>query len=351
MPPPEPTYHGRVLLVDRDSVARAALRNVLESGPSPMEVIEARGLAEMSELAGGVALVLADASRGGPGVEATVAHLREHHPDVPVVIMSSESDPDEMRKALELGATSFLVKAAAPTRVHTAVGAALRGHGLLDRDLVEPMATRYSALLELTRRRDRAVIASLAAVVEVKDTVTSQHLRTVSRLASNLAELIDSSLSASEDFQFGCLLHDVGKIGVPEQILGKPGPLTEDEWTVMRRHPEAGADVIRPLGLAPIVEQIVLHHHERWDGGGYPDGLAGEGIPRAARIFSVCDALDAMTAPRPYREPLPVDEAFLRVRVQAGRQFDPVVVQALERAVSSGEIVLGKMLEPEPVPA
>jgi putative two-component system response regulator len=350
MPGPEPKHHGQVLLFDRDSVARVALRNVLENGPWPMEVLEARNLAEMAELAGGVALVLADASRGGPGLESTIAQLREHHPDVPVVITSSANDPDEMRRALELGAVSYLVKAGAPTRVRTAVAAAIQGHGLIDRDVVEPMATRYSALLELTRRRDRAVIASLAAVVEAKDTVTSQHLRTVSRLASNLAELIDASLSASEDFQFGCLLHDVGKIGVPEQILGKPGPLTEDEWIVMRRHPEAGADVIRPLGLAPIVEQIVLHHHERWDGSGYPDGLSGEGIPRAARIFSVCDALDAMTAPRPYRDPIPVDDAFLRVQVESGRQFDPAVVQALERAVSSGDIALEKMLEPEPAP-
>jgi HD-GYP domain-containing protein (c-di-GMP phosphodiesterase class II) len=99
-----------------------------------------------------------------------------------------------------------------------------------------------------------------------------------------------------------------------------------------------------------MVEQIVLHHHERWDGDGYPDGLSGEHIPRAARIFSVCDALDAMTAPRPYRDPISVDEAFLRVQVESGRQFDPVVVQALERAVSSGDIALEKVLEPEPAP-
>ena len=352
MSAPPAKRHGRVLLVDRDAAARCALRKVLENGPWPVGVLEARTVAEMAELAGDVQLVLADASPGGPGLGTTVAMLREHHPDVPMVVMSSANEPDTMRAALDLGAVSFMVKASPPTQVRATVAAALDGQGLLDRDVVEPITTRYSTLLELTRRRDRSVIESLAAVVEAKDAVTSLHLRTVSRLAAKLADLVDSSLSGSEDFQFGCLLHDVGKIGVPEHILGKPGPLTADEWAVMRRHPQAGASVIRPLGLAPIVEEIVLHHHERWDGSGYPDGLSGDGIPHAARIFSVCDALDAMTAPRPYRrEPIPIPEALERVQEEAGHQFDPTVVAALERAVSRGELALDELLEPQPAGA
>jgi putative nucleotidyltransferase with HDIG domain len=341
-----------VLLVDRDAAARCALRKVLEHGQRPIGVLEARTATEMAEMAGGAQLVLADASPGGPGVGTTVAMLREHHPDMPVIVMSSVNEPNTMRSALDLGALSFIVKAGPPAQVRATVAAALDGNGLLDRDVVAPVTTRYAALLELTRRRDRLVIESLAAVVEAKDAVTSLHLRTVSRLAARLADLVDSSLAASEDFQFGCLLHDVGKIGVPERILGKPGPLTEEEWAVMRRHPQAGASVIRPLGLAPVVEQIVLHHHERWDGSGYPDGLSGDGIPRAARIFSVCDALEAMTAPRPYRrEPIPIPEALERVQEEAGTQFDPTVVAALERAVARGELALEELLDSEPAGA
>jgi putative nucleotidyltransferase with HDIG domain len=352
MPAPSEKPLARVLLVDRDAVARTALRTVLENGSWPLRVVEARTAAEMAERAGTVQLVLADASPGAPDIAGTVAMLREHHPDLPVIVMSSVDQPDTVRAALELGAISFLIKAGPPAQVRAIVVAALDGRGLIDRDVVEPIATRYAALLDLTRRRDRSVIESLAAVVEAKDAVTSLHLRTVSRLAAKLADLVDSKLSGSEDFQFGCLLHDVGKIGVPERILGKPGPLTDDEWVVMRRHPQDGAGVVRPLGLAPVVEQIVLHHHERWDGSGYPDGLSGENIPRAARIFSVCDALDAMTAPRPYRRaPIPIPEAFERVQEESGGQFDPGVVAALERAVSSGELVLDKLLEPEPAGA
>src|SRR3712207_8390003 len=118
----------------------------------------------------------------------------------------------------------------------------------------------------------------------------------------------------------------------------KPGSLTPDEWEIMRRHPQTGARVVRPLGLGDVVTDVVLHHHERWDGRGYPDGLTADQIPLAARVFSVCDALEAMTADRPYRGPLPASVAFERVRLEAGQQFDPEVVDALERGVANGDI-------------
>jgi putative two-component system response regulator len=190
------------------------------------------------------------------------------------------------------------------------------------------------------------VIESLAAAVEAKDTVTSRHLRAVSHLALRLAEHVEPSLARSDHFLFGCLLHDVGKIGVPERILAKPGPLTEDEWVVMRTHPSVGADVIRPLGLDQVVENVVLHHHERWDGTGYPNGHAGDAIPLEARIFAVCDAMEAMTAPRPYRGPLAAATAYGRVLAAAGRQFDPGVVHALERGVRDRSLGLPRHLTP-----
>ena len=171
--------------------------------------------------------------------------------------------------------------------VRAAVAAAAEGRGLIDVDVVRPTIDLYAVLLAESRRRDRAVIESLAAAVEAKDSVTSRHLRRVSRLATQLAELVDPEIGRTEEFLFGCLLHDVGKIGVPEDILSKPGPLTEDEWEIMRRHPQIGARVVRPLGLSEVVVDVVLYHHERWDGGGYPQGLSADDIPLVARIFSV----------------------------------------------------------------
>jgi putative nucleotidyltransferase with HDIG domain len=222
------------------------------------------------------------------------------------------------------------------------VTAALEGRGVLERDVVAPILDRFAELLEDARTRDRAVIASLAAAVEAKDVVTSRHLNTVSQQALSLAELVEPELADDEDFLFGCLLHDVGKIGVPESILGKPGPLDPQEWELMRRHPQTGARVLRPLGLAPTALDVVLHHHERWDGQGYPAGLAGTEIPLAARIFSVCDALDAMTTDRPYRAALPGPVAFERVKLEANGQFDPDVVSELERGVAAGTIALAE---------
>jgi putative nucleotidyltransferase with HDIG domain len=203
----------------------------------------------------------------------------------------------------------------------------------------------YATMHAESRRRNRAVIESLAAAVEAKDTVTSRHLRAVSRLATQLARHVEPAFCDGDDFVFGCLLHDVGKIGVPERILMKPGALTDDEWEVMRRHPQTGARVVRPLGLAPVVTDVVLHHHERWDGRGYPERLGETDIPLAARIFSVCDALEAMTATRPYRGPLPSTVAFERVKLEAGLQFDPDVIVALEDGVRSGDIDLDEGID------
>ena len=214
-------------------------------------------------------------------------------------------------------------------------------------EAVAPLLDQHEALCGRERARDRAIVERLAAAVEAKDAVTSAHLRNVTRLAVALAAAIDPDVAADEEFVVGCLLHDVGKLGVPERILSKPGPLTEAEWDVMRRHPETGARVVGPLGLSETVVDVVRHHHERWDGGGYPDGLAGEEIPLAARIFSVCDALEAMTAERPYRAALPVAEAVERIVAEAGAQFDPRVVDGLAEGLARDAIPVGAVLEPD----
>ena len=272
---------------------------------------------------------------------AGIALLDNAWPDSCVVVIHDDTDPAVVRSLLDAGALSIVPSTTSDRRLLATLEAATDGHGLIDVDVVRPVIDLYATLHAESRRRNRAVIESLAAAVEAKDTVTSRHLKAVSRLATQLARTVDPGLTGSDDFLFGCLLHDVGKIGVPEKILMKPGSLTPDEWEVMRRHPQTGARVVRPLGLGEVVTDVVLHHHERWDGRGYPDGLAADEIPLAARVFSVCDALEAMTANRPYRGPLPATVAFERVRLEAGHQFDPDVIEALSSAVRTGDIDLG----------
>jgi putative nucleotidyltransferase with HDIG domain len=337
---------GRILVVDADARRRRAMRDLAGSLEVVGQVLEAVSADDAAGKAAQADVALVDCALPDADVSDAIRLLHRAAPQLPVIAVSAGTDPEVVRAALDAGALSFLSHTGPALTLGDAVTAALRGRGLVDPKLIHPVLNRYAELLEKARRRDRAVIESLAAAVEAKDTVTSRHLRAVSQLAVRLAELVDPELASSEDFLFGCLLHDVGKIGVPERILAKPGPLTDAEWVVMRTHPRVGADVIRPLGMAPVVEHIVLHHHERWDGGGYPTGLADSAIPLGARIFSVCDALEAMTAPRPYRGPLPADVAYGRVLKASGRQFDPGVVGALDDAIRDGSVELVRELEP-----
>lgn len=271
---------------------------------------------------------------------AALATLEAAWPSASVVVFHDSSDPVTVRALLDAGALSLVAPTTSDRQLRSTIEAAAEGHGLIDAAIVRPVVDLYATLHAESLRRNRAVIESLAAAVEAKDTVTSRHLRAVSRLATQLADAVDPTLTQSDDFVFGCLLHDVGKIGVPETILMKPGPLTADEWEVMRRHPQTGARVVQPLGLGPIVSDVVLHHHERWDGAGYPERLRGDEIPLAARVFSVCDALEAMTASRPYRGAMPASVAFERVCLESGLQFDPDVVTALTDGVRAGTIDL-----------
>jgi putative nucleotidyltransferase with HDIG domain len=325
--------NGRVLLASSSSHTQATLRAMLAGCDSVAEITEAWSLPEACGLSRAADLVLFEATEAGRlGVIGALDDLRAAGAAA-VIVIAADADPETVRASLDAGAVSFALTWSDLRALHATVAAALDGQGLVPTEVVQPA-------LEQAHGRMRAVVESLALAVEAKDSVTSQHLRSVTRVAVQLAAQIDPEIAESDEFRYGCLLHDVGKIGVPERILSKPAPLTDDEWLVMRSHPDTGARVVDPLGLPQTVVDIVRHHHERWDGLGYPDGLAGEEIPLAARIFAVCDALDAMTSERPYRDPLPHSIAYARVRREAGRQFDPMVIGALERGVLRGEIEL-----------
>jgi HD-GYP domain-containing protein (c-di-GMP phosphodiesterase class II) len=175
--------------------------------------------------------------------------------------------------------------------------------------------------------RDTAVatMAALAEIVEAKDHTTKGHLDRTYRLGTRLAAQVDPELAARPEVGYGFFLHDIGKVGIPEAVLCKPGPLDLEEWKVMRAHPEIGARIVEPIRFLADAVEIVRAHHERWDGKGYPSGLAGEAIPLAARIFSVVDSFDAMTSDRPYRRAMSRARALDQIREGSGTQFDPEV--------------------------
>jgi diguanylate cyclase (GGDEF)-like protein len=175
----------------------------------------------------------------------------------------------------------------------------------------------------------RETIATLTAVLESKDVATGSHSQRVQRYALELAGAVDPALLDDESLEHGFLLHDVGKIGIPDRVLLKPGRLTAAERRLIQTHAILGERLLANVALVRGEGlRVVRSHHERWDGGGYPDGLAGDAIPLGARIFAVADTLDAMTTDRPYRPAVPWDDAVAEIVGQAGEQFDPAVVNA-----------------------
>lgn len=190
---------------------------------------------------------------------------------------------------------------------------------------------KLDALIRELRTDYLSIVETLALVVEAKDQYTANHLERCKRYGIALASRIDPAMITPQ-LQYGFLLHDVGKIGIPEAILMKPGPLTSEEVEVMRTHPLIGVQIVAPMRrvLDEVTVEVIRHHHERFDGAGYPDGKAAEDIPLSARIFSVVDSFDAMTTNRPYRKAMALDQALEELKAKSGSQFDPDVVTEFE---------------------
>lgn len=212
-------------------------------------------------------------------------------------------------------------------------------------------ALLYASVFVLVRRASRRLqkqqedliqahigtYEALASAIDAKDSYTGDHSTTVAALAARVGRALGLGGEAIDELRMGGRLHDLGKIGVPDAILTKPGPLDPKELAVMRRHAEGGSEILRRAPLSDRVKATVRSSHERWDGGGYPDGLAAEAIPLPARIVAVVDAYEAMTSDRPYRRALPPAEALARLRGAAGSQFDPRIVETFVGLMERGE--------------
>ena len=173
-----------------------------------------------------------------------------------------------------------------------------------------------------------SMVAVLAAALEMRDDETGEHAHRVTQLALALAEVVAPELTEDPQLRYGFLLHDIGKIGVPDRILLKPQALTPEEVRLMEQHPMLGAQLVtRTPFLCGLARDVITFHHERWDGNGYPWGTRGEQIPLAARIFALADSFDAMTSDRPYRDSVSVEAALAEIQLHAGRQFDPSLVE------------------------
>jgi response regulator RpfG family c-di-GMP phosphodiesterase len=335
----------RILVVDDDPSLRLLLRTTFAAAEFAVEE------ADSAETASGVirfwrpSVVILDIGLPGTDGIAFCRKLKRDAEGSPVVILLTGSDNGES-EAKAAGADGILHKPFSPLELLGTIDR-LTGAGRQlsveaprsDDEQILIYARDLARLLDVERGQRRLVqhayretVTALADALEAKDPLTGLHALRVQRYALELTEAVDRRLLDDPSLEYGFLLHDVGKIGMPDRIMNKPGPLTGDELQLVQQHPVVGAELLSGVALLQGEGlRVVRSHHERWDGAGYPDHLVETRIPLGARIFAVADALDAMTSDRPYRRAVPWGGAVEEIVAQSGRHFDPGVVAAFAR--------------------
>ncbi len=252
------------------------------------------------------------------------------NPDLYFVIVTANGSADLAVEALQRGASDFITKPFFEDDVVRSIGYVNKKRELdrRQRELLAELELRVREKTDELIQVNFSVLSTLARAVEKKDLGTYGHSMRVGRYAELIAEQVRLSPDERLNLRTAALLHDIGKIGISDAILGKPGPLTAGEMEVVRRHPENGVEILKPLKHYSPILPAILHHHEQYDGNGYPAGLSGEKIPLLARIIAVADTYDAILSDRPYRDAADQARAFEVLRTGSGKQFDPSVVRA-----------------------
>ena len=270
---------------------------------------------------------------------------------IPVVFVTTQGAANEEMRGFKVGAVDYIHKPFNPAlvrrRVETqlqlkAARDAVENQNVLLEGLVDERTAELRAALDTIRANSLETIVRLSRAAEFKDDDTGAHVLRMSRYSALIGRELGMSPAEADDLLHAAPMHDIGKIGIPDRILLKPGKLDADEWVVMRRHAEMGAEILSGSDSAVIQlgEQIASSHHEKWDGSGYPSGLRGEEIPLAGRIVAVADVFDALTSRRPYKEPFTVERSLSILREGRGTHFDPTVLDAFFGALD--EILLIK---------
>lgn len=283
--------------------------------------------------------------------------VRRRHPRTQRILISAHAElHDAVQVINRVGLFAFATKPWEPGDLREVVLRAARQYQVLvdNEALTKEIRVKNGELRDLTRNlesevqiRTTSLLLGMVNALDLRDTETHWHSRRVALFARRLAEELGLRGDALLQIERGSLLHDVGKIGVSDTILLKPGKLTDEEWVEMRRHSEYGYRILEKIEFLGDARLLVWQHHERWDGKGYPQGLSGEEIHIGARIFAVIDTYDAMTSDRPYRKALPHETAVEEIAKNVGSQFDPKVVEAWQRIDRSGLEQLRARVEEE----
>jgi putative two-component system response regulator len=302
---------GRIMIVDDSREMASALAALLQLSGHTVELFSDGRRALAAIASHPPDLVILDVQMPDLDGYAVCTALKRDSATwgIPVIMVTIEGQREARLLGIEAGADDYLSKPVDARELELRIRVLLRNKRRIDR-------------LE----HAEAVIFALARAVEAKDAYTEGHLRRLERYAEAIGRRMGMEGEALIALRYGARLHDVGKVGVDEIIIRKSGPLTPTEYRTMQQHTIIGERIVQPLRLATSVAPIVRHHHERWDGRGYPDGLSKTDIPLGARIVAVADSFDAMTTQRPYNRPLGLDEAIERLRIGSGVYWDPQVV-------------------------
>lgn len=336
-----------VLVADDSAASRTALAEMLRQlGYSVEEAQD--GFEALAKLKLDVDIVLLDVVMPGMDGFEVARRIRQDPKSalLPIVMVTGLAGREDRLRAVEAGANDFIAKPVDFTELRVRVSSllklkeaqdALRRH---QAELEETVARRTAALQEALEEASKAhrrtreayidTVFRLALVAEYKDKGTGAHIRRIGELCAVIGQALHLSPEEVEVLRLASQMHDVGKMGIPDQILLKPGPLNSDEWSIMKRHTVYGRHILQgsPSDLLEVGSVIALSHHEKWDGSGYPSGLSGEDIPIWGRICAVADCFDAMTMERPYKPALDSEFAREEVAKGAGVHFDPQVVEA-----------------------
>ena len=274
-------------------------------------------------------LIITDIQMPGMNGHDFLAAIRQRDPHIPVIVATGHASVDNAIRALRDGASGMLIKPFAVSEFRAEVTNAL-----------ERARSRHEAIQYrfVTPILDGVALA-LSAAIEARDIETGAHCVQLGTVGERVARLLGLSEQERTTIRIGGYLHDVGKIAIADRILLKPGPLTPQEFAEMQRHAAIGGDIVQTHEAMTDIARIVRHHHERFDGTGYPDRLVALDIPLGARIIAVADAFSAMTTHRVYRAAIPAEAAWAELRKYAGTQFDPAIVELFEQAVEIGGLV------------
>jgi cyclic di-GMP phosphodiesterase len=321
-----------VLIVDDEYIGRETLQSVLEGEGYELEMAEngLQAIEKAKKLLPDV--ILLDVMMPGMTGFEVCQRIRNDPQiaEIPIIILTALDDRESLLNALKAGADDFISKPFDRYELR----ARLMGITRLNRyqKLIQERAKLREANTQLLSAYE-ATIEGWSHALDLRDRETEGHSRRVTQLTVRLAQALGISDNEIMHIRRGALLHDMGKIGIPDSILHKPDKLTDEEWKIMRKHPQLAYDMLYPIEYLRPALEIPLTHHEKWDGTGYPRGLKGEEIPIVARLFAVVDVWDALTSDRPYRPAWSQDEALAYIREQSGKHFDPQVVDLFFKVV------------------